>query len=71
MSVFEAGRRRRLAAVTVLILVAGLVLFVIVTAIPLLGWLISFIVILLGLGTLWIWGRTTLPRMLAGRAAAS
>lgn len=59
------------AAGRVVPLVVGLVLFVIVTAIPLLGWLIRLIVILLGLGTLWIWGRTTLPRMLAGRPAAS
>jgi len=44
----------------VLPLVVGLILFVILTAIPLLGVVIGLIVTLLGLGALWIWGRTAL-----------
>ena len=38
-------------------LVVGVVLFVIITAIPILGWLVSLIVVLLGLGALWLLGR--------------
>ena len=37
-------------------LVVGVVLFVIITAIPILGWLVSLIVVLLGLGALWLLG---------------
>jgi hypothetical protein len=40
-----------------LALVLGLVLFVLVTAIPILGGLINLMVILLGLGALWLWFR--------------
>jgi cytoskeletal protein CcmA (bactofilin family) len=38
-------------------LVVGVVLFVIVTAIPILGWLVNLVVVLLGLGALWLLGR--------------
>jgi cytoskeletal protein CcmA (bactofilin family) len=38
-------------------LVVGVVLFVIVTAIPILGWLVNLAVVLLGLGALWLLGR--------------
>jgi cytoskeletal protein CcmA (bactofilin family) len=38
-------------------LVVGVVLFVIITAIPILGWLLNLIVVLLGLGALWLLGR--------------
>jgi cytoskeletal protein CcmA (bactofilin family) len=38
-------------------LVVGVVLFVVITAIPILGGLISLIVVLLGLGALWLLGR--------------
>jgi hypothetical protein len=38
-------------------LVVGIVLFVIITAIPILGWLINLVVVLLGLGALWLLGR--------------
>ena len=38
-------------------LVVGVVLFVILTAIPILGWLVNLVVVLLGLGALWLLGR--------------
>ena len=38
-------------------LVVGVVLFVIITAIPILGWLVNLVVVLLGLGALWLLGR--------------
>jgi len=38
-------------------LVVGVVLFVIITAIPVLGWLVNLVVVLLGLGALWLLGR--------------
>jgi cytoskeletal protein CcmA (bactofilin family) len=38
-------------------LVVGIVLFIIITAIPILGWLVSLVVVLLGLGALWLLGR--------------
>jgi cytoskeletal protein CcmA (bactofilin family) len=38
-------------------LVVGVVLFVIITAIPILGWLVNLLVVLLGLGALWLLGR--------------
>jgi cytoskeletal protein CcmA (bactofilin family) len=38
-------------------LVVGVVLFVIITAIPILGWLVNLTVVLLGLGALWLLGR--------------
>ncbi len=49
-------------------LVIGVVLFVIVRAIPILGWLIGLIVTLLGLGALWLMGRETLRRRRAAPA---
>jgi hypothetical protein len=38
-------------------LVVGVVLFIIITAIPILGWLVNLAVVLLGLGALWLLGR--------------
>jgi len=38
-------------------LVVGVVLFIIITAIPILGWLVNLVVVLLGLGALWLLGR--------------
>jgi cytoskeletal protein CcmA (bactofilin family) len=38
-------------------LVAGLAGFVILTAIPVMGWIVNVIVIFLGLGALWLWWR--------------
>jgi cytoskeletal protein CcmA (bactofilin family) len=38
-------------------LVVGVVLFIIITAIPILGWLVKLVVVLLGLGALWLLGR--------------
>lgn len=35
----------------------GVFIFFVITAIPLLGWLITLITVLLGLGALWLWGR--------------
>jgi hypothetical protein len=37
-------------------IVLGVVILVIVTAIPILGWLAKLGVVLLGLGAIWIWG---------------
>jgi hypothetical protein len=37
-------------------LVVGVVLFIIITAIPILGWLVNLVVVLLGLGALWLLG---------------
>jgi hypothetical protein len=33
------------------------VLFIIITAIPILGWLVKLVMVLLGLGALWLLGR--------------
>ncbi|NJM70717.1 MAG: hypothetical protein HC862_11075 [Scytonema sp. RU_4_4] len=43
-------------------LLVGLVVFVILTAIPVLGSILSLIVILFGLGAVWQWGRTRMSR---------
>jgi cytoskeletal protein CcmA (bactofilin family) len=40
-------------------LVIGLVLYVVLSAISWLGWLVGTLVVLLALGTLWSWGRAT------------
>jgi cytoskeletal protein CcmA (bactofilin family) len=37
-------------------MVVGVVLFVAVTAVPVLGWLVRLIAVLLGLGAVWLWG---------------
>jgi cytoskeletal protein CcmA (bactofilin family) len=47
-------------------LVVGVVIFVIITAIPILGWLVKLVVVLLGLGALWLLGRDIYRQ---GRAA--
>ena len=51
-------------------LVIGLVLYVLLSAIPWIGWLVGVLVVLLALGTLWAWGRATLihtrPTPIAG-----
>jgi len=49
-------------------LVVGVVLFVIVRAIPYLGWLIGLIVTFLGLGALWLMGQEVLRRRRAAPA---
>jgi cytoskeletal protein CcmA (bactofilin family) len=38
----------------------GVLIFVLVTAIPVLGWLVGFLAALLGLGALWIWAQEQL-----------
>jgi len=58
----------RWAAGRVLPLVIGVVLFVIVRAIPILGWLIGLVVTLMGLGGLWLMGREALRRRRAAPA---
>lgn len=47
----------------------GVLIFVLVTAIPVLGWLVGFLVALLGLGALWIWAQEQLRerRAVAGK----
>lgn len=45
----------------------GVLVFVVVTAIPVLGWLVRLAAVLLGLGAVWIWGRDWLE----SRKAAS
>jgi len=44
----------------------GVLIFVIITAIPVLGWLATLATVLLGLGAVWLWGRDWLK----GRKAA-
>ncbi len=51
-------------------LVLGVVIFVIITAIPWLGGLISLVVVLLGLGSLWLLGREALRQRRATSAEA-
>jgi cytoskeletal protein CcmA (bactofilin family) len=41
-------------------MVLGVVILVVVTAVPVLGWLAKLGVVLLGLGAIWIWGRDLL-----------
>jgi hypothetical protein len=41
-------------------MVLGVVVLVMVTAVPVLGWLAKLGIILLGLGAIWIWGRDLL-----------
>jgi hypothetical protein len=58
-------------------LVAGLILYIILRAIPGLGTIVGWLVVLLALGALWEWGRTTFRRIhptpapLVGLQAAS
>jgi hypothetical protein len=40
----------------------GLVIFAVLVAIPFLGWLINFVVILFGLGALWLIGQERFRR---------
>lgn len=44
-------------------LIVGLVAYVVLTGIPVLGSLLSLITVFLGLGALWLWGRTKLNRV--------
>ncbi len=46
-------------------MVLGVVILIIVTAVPILGWLANLAVVLLGLGAIWIWGLA----LLKGRRA--
>jgi hypothetical protein len=48
----------------------GVVILVIITAVPVLGWLASLGVVLLGLGAIWIWGRGWLESRRGDPAAA-
>ena len=41
-------------------LVLGVIIIALFTALPGVGWLFNLIVVLLGLGALWIWGRETM-----------
>lgn len=52
-------------------LILGLVLFVLVTSIPVVGAIVSGVVILLGLGALWLWLRPQRSRSPAATAAPS
>ncbi len=52
-------------------LVIGLIIFVILAAIPVLGLLVNLIAILMGLGALWIWGRTRLSDSISDRKLAT
>jgi hypothetical protein len=49
----------------VLALVVGLILFVILTSIPVLGWLVSLATLLLGLGAFWLWLPTAREHVVA------
>jgi FtsH-binding integral membrane protein len=51
-------------------MVLGVVLFAIVTAVPVLGWLVRLGAILLGLGAIWIWGRALLASRRENQAIA-
>jgi cytoskeletal protein CcmA (bactofilin family) len=48
----------------------GVVILVIITAVPILGWLAKLGVVLLGLGAIWIWGRDLLTSRRKEPAAA-
>jgi cytoskeletal protein CcmA (bactofilin family) len=43
-------------------LVIGVVIFAILTAIPVLGWLVGMVVVLLGMGALWAYGTSRMPQ---------
>ena len=49
----------------------GVLIFVIITAIPVLGWLATLVTVLLGLGAVWIWGRDWLTGRKVAPVAAS
>ncbi|MGD9001573.1 MAG: polymer-forming cytoskeletal protein [Anaerolineae bacterium] len=51
-------------------MVLGVVILVIITAVPVLGWLARLGVVLLGLGAVWIWGRDLLTSRRGDTAAA-
>jgi hypothetical protein len=51
-------------------LVVGVVLLIIITAIPILGWLVNLAVVLLGLGALWLLGRDVYRQRRAAPAEA-
>jgi hypothetical protein len=55
-----------LASRRVLALVVGLILFVIVTSVPVLGGLVSLAALLLGLGALWLWLVSAREHIVAG-----
>lgn len=48
--------------------ILGLLIFVAVTAVPILGWILGVFAALLGLGALWLWGR---DRLTASRARST
>ncbi len=52
-------------------LVIGLIIFVILAVIPILGLLVNLIAILMGLGALWIWVRTRLSNSVVDRELAT
>jgi hypothetical protein len=43
-------------------MIVGVLIFVLITAIPILGWLVGFLAALFGLGALWIWARERLRK---------
>ena len=47
-------------------MVVGVVILIVITAVPILGWLVKLAIVLFGLGALWIWGLEAL----GGRKAA-
>jgi hypothetical protein len=51
-------------------MVLGVLIIVVVTAVPILGWLAKLAVVLLGLGAIWIWGLRTLRGQRAVQSAA-
>jgi cytoskeletal protein CcmA (bactofilin family) len=51
-------------------MVLGVVILVIVTAVPILGWLAKLAVVLFGLGAIWIWGLETLREQRAASPGA-
>ena len=50
-------------------MLVGVLIFVIVTAIPVLGWLATLVTVLLGLGAVWLWGRDWLRDLKAAPVA--
>ena len=51
-------------------MIVGVLIFVLITAIPVLGWLLGFLAALFGLGALWIWARERLRQSRMAPVAA-
>ena len=60
MNALYSAKKRKLLILAMLVLLVGLVVYVVLRAIPGLGTLVGWLVVLLALGAPWEWGRKLL-----------